>query len=245
MRIVAEAPDIIDVQSLFENYTTSTSTQFLGILDRDTRLVEDEKKFQDALDIADRGIMIRVVLSNLYWLYNSKAFRQACRFARSVAEASVKRALLAHQDDTSGKPRKDRKVMDDLILYTRDEDRLISMALDLIVAGKSTSSALLSNLVLYLARHTDSYARLRQEVLQAFGPVETNEYLTFEQLKDCQYLQWCMSETLRLSPPAAFGLATASTDVVLPRGGGPDGEAPILVEKVFIYYHMNFVQFRY
>lgn len=58
-----------------------------------------------------------------------------------------------------------------------------------------------------------------------------HENPTWEELRNMKYLNWVIKEALRLNPPVASNMREAVRDTVLPRGGGPDGSAPVFVKK--------------
>lgn len=193
------------------------------------------------MELCSNGIITRLILGSFYWLYNTRAYRSACTYFRGVVQVSVQGALArtakasnATTSESQDAQEEQINLLDDLALQTRDEERLTSMASDMLVAGRDTTAALLSGLILHLARDPAAYAKLRIAVLNDFGPRTGDEYMTFEQLKQCQYLQFCMKETLRLSPSVAYGFMTASVDTTLPAGGGPRGDRPIFVVKVCV-----------
>jgi len=235
----------IDVLPLLLEHTMHTTTQFLGLQSSGTT-VEDQKDFRLAMEVGSNGIITRLILGTFYWLYNTRAFRSACTHVRGSVANSVQSALIrtakeaeaataiASNDmmDRESQDKEQANLLDDLALQTRDVARLTSLASDVLLAGRDTTAALLSGLVFYLARDSVAYAKLRQAVLGDFGTRAGDDYLSFEQLKQCQYLQFCMKETLRLSPSVAYGFMTALVDTTLPAGGGPRGDRPILVEKV-------------
>lgn len=80
--------------------------------------------------------------------------------------------------------------------------------------------------------------KLRQQILDV---PET----TVDGLKRLSYLQNVINEALRLNPPVSNMTRIALKDTVLPRGGGPKGDAPIFVSKgtivssVFFKLHRN------
>jgi len=214
----------------------NTSLEFLGIQEAgDTEVTTgvQEPRFPKAFETAQMAMVRRTILGGLYWLYNTASFRHACQLCRSVVRSSVDRAVLRavvlSETKRSGRA---TSLLDELTVFTKDTDRLTSMALDLMLAGRDTSAAFLSFVIYYLARHPSAYARLRCAVESEFGTAENPEQVTFEKLKSCYYLQWVMHETLRLQPSTPLGIKEAVRDTTLPRGGGPDGMLPIAVPKV-------------
>lgn len=71
-----------------------------------------------------------------------------------------------------------------------DSKALRDQVLHILLASRDTTASLLSNLFFMLAKNPHIYSRLRTELLQALG----NNLPTFEQLKDVQYLRWCVNE---------------------------------------------------
>lgn len=71
-------------------------------------------------------------------------------------------------------------------------------------------------------------AKLRREILEKIG---THKAPSFEDIRNCSYLQKVLSETLRLYPPVPYNVRLALRDTNLPRGGGPDGRQPVGIKK--------------
>jgi cytochrome P450 len=242
---------IVDIQPMFLDHTLHTSSEFLGLLDRrglgsEATHAKGSDDFSIAVDAAEEGVMKRVLLGNFYRLYNTKRFRWACRTARMAVLAQVQRALTITRGASSEKLL-DRpggqNILEDMALQTQDPERLTSMSLDLLLAGRATTATMLSSLVYYLAKNQSVYERLCEEVQAHFGDANNANELTFERLKSCGYLQWCMHETLRLRPSVPLGIKVATCDTTLPRGGGADGSKPMFVAKgteiIWSFYHMH------
>ncbi|KAI6777585.1 Cytochrome P450 [Emericellopsis cladophorae] len=70
-------------------------------------------------------------------------------------------------------------------------------------------------------------AKLRREIDETLRGRQP----TYEDIKSMVYLGRIVRETLRMYPPIPFNGRVAVCDTVLPRGGGPDGKAPIYVQK--------------
>lgn len=98
-------------------------------------------------------------------------------------------------------------------------------------AGQSTFSALLAWMVYYLARSPRIYSKLRTAVLSSFGDDFDLKRMGFAELHGCEYLRFCINESLRVGTPQPATSRQALKDTVLPSGGGSDGQFPIFVPK--------------
>lgn len=104
--------------------------------------------------------------------------------------------------------------------------RVRSELLNMLVAGRDTTSAVLTNSLFELPRHPAIYARLRAEIdAHASSPP------TYDELKKMKYLRAFVNESLRLHTILPSNSRQALKDTTLPRGGGPDGTAPVFVPK--------------
>ncbi len=131
-----------------------------------------------------------------------------------------------------GAPQNQRYVfLDALIAETRDPDVLRAQLLNILLAGRDTTASHLGWLFFLLARHPAVFEKLRRTIIDTFGTYEQPRDITFARLKACEYLQWCNNETQRLYPVVPFNARQAVRDTTLPRGGGPDGAAPIYVPR--------------
>lgn len=83
-----------------------------------------------------------------------------------------------------------------------------------------------------LAEHPDVFETLRATILEDFGTEsQPKQAITFESLKNCKYLQYFISETLRLYPGGANIQRVAAKNTVLPKGGGLNRDQPIAVPR--------------
>ena len=122
--------------------------------------------------------------------------------------------------------------MHELAKQTRDPKVLRDQLLNILVAGRDTTAGLLSFVFLNWPE-TQKYAKLKEEIYNKFGSGEDAriDEITFESLKQCEYLKAVINESLRLYPSVPHNFRTATRNTTLPRGGGPDGMSPIVVKK--------------
>ena len=106
--------------------------------------------------------------------------------------------------------------------------------MSLLVAGRDTAAALLTNLWWEIARRPDVWTSLQSEI--AFLGTRPP---TYDELKSMKYLIATVKEALRLYPPLPANSRQALEDTILPTGGGPDQKSPILMRKDWIlHWHL-------
>lgn len=148
-----------------------------------------ERSFDAAFRTAQDTLAWRIRMHGLYWLINSKKFRNACVVLHSWADHFVAEALKAKkaQDNPSlasppapaaaaaeapvaadSKPR--YSVLASMLTQTTDPLHLRSQSMSLLLAGRDSTARLLSFLFLELARHPSTWSQLRASVLATFGP---------------------------------------------------------------------------
>ncbi|RLL99566.1 hypothetical protein CFD26_107307 [Aspergillus turcosus] len=74
----------------------------------------------------------------------------------------------------------------------------------LVIAGSDTSSAALAGVLFYLGRYRDAYQRAAAEVRSRFERAE--DIRIGGVLSSCKYLNACITESMRLSPPVGAAL---------------------------------------
>lgn len=190
----------------------------------------DEDSFDHAFERMLAILSIRMRLRSLYWLYGNKELNRCIKRLHAFVDSAIDAADQARQQGSS-------QLRYDFLetLRTRCSDRaeVREQVLGLLAAGRDTTASLTAWVFYCLVRHPRVYNKLRQNILETFGPYSTNvgNGITFEKLKGCAYLQHVMSETLRLHSVVPFNSRCAARDTTLPVGGGPDGAMPVFVPK--------------
>ncbi|PWW73654.1 cytochrome P450 [Tuber magnatum] len=231
----------VELQELFQCLTMDSSTDFLfgdpigALASKKYTLGNGEMAFDKAFDIAQYGLAMRAPLSSFYWLYNGREFRKACSTARAQVAIYVSRALrkLNLAEKKSGEEGLGKKYvfLEELAERTQDPQVLQDQVLNVMLAGRDTTAALLSWTFLCLARNPEVYKKLRAEISAVVGVDEDARLPTQAELRSIQYLRWIIQEVLRLYPPVALNARRALHATTLPYGGGPDGNSPISIRK--------------
>ncbi|KAI1529187.1 CypX, Cytochrome P450 [Pyrenophora tritici-repentis] len=237
--------DVTDIQRLFFRLTLDSATEFLFGASVDSQLAAlpgytsskapgpvSEGEFAVSFDQAQSTIAAGTRLGIGYWLTYDKQFKKNCKQCHTFIDFHVERVLSGKKTNQKTASGKEKYVfLDALAEATRDPAELRFQSISILLAGRDTTASLLSYVFMLLSQHTDIYQKLRAVVTQQFGTYSKPQNLSFEKLKSCNYLQWVMSETLRLYPVVPFDTRCALRDTTLPVGGGPDGTAPVYLKK--------------
>ena len=103
--------------------------------------------------------------------------------------------------------------------------------INVFLPSRDTTAALLSNVFFQLARHPSYWTQLRQSALSLPLNLTDPSSLTFSTLDSLLPFRHVIQETLRTLGPAGRVFRSARRNTTLPRGGGPDGKAPVFVPK--------------
>ncbi|KAK3062310.1 hypothetical protein LTR53_019430, partial [Teratosphaeriaceae sp. CCFEE 6253] len=74
----------------------------------------------------------------------------------------------------------------------------------LVVAGSETTATLLAGATYFLCRNPDVLRKVQREVRAAFG---SDGEITSKSVNELTYMLAVLSESLRVFPPSAFGIA--------------------------------------
>jgi len=237
----------IDMMPYIYRFTMDISTEFLfgHSVDSQSRTLHsqdsgnekdlrDDMEFAKAITYALDFLGWRMRFGPLYWLFTSKKYRTACGIVQSFADRFVNLALDPNHKRPTPVPGKEKRyvLLDELTSETQDPVELKNQILHVMLAGRDTTAALISWVMLLLARYPDEFNKLRESVISHFGTetAPTNE-LTFSSMKACKPLNNFIYETLRLYPLVPMNGRQALRNTTLPVGGGPDRKQPIAIKK--------------
>ncbi|KAJ7165917.1 cytochrome P450 monooxygenase pc-3 [Mycena filopes] len=126
-------------------------------------------------------------------------------------------ALAKKAEGKESKEEAPETLLGHLLLGTDDKQIIRDEILNILVAGRDTTSATITFAVYMLAQHPDMAKRLRNEILEKIGP---SRRPTHEEMKTMPYLRAFINETLRLYPPVPVDARTSknSTTWAVPHG---------------------------
>ncbi|KAL7275112.1 Protein kinase alk2 [Rhizina undulata] len=238
---------VAELQQLFYRLTLDSATEFLfgesvGSLitpaKTTTGLSESSQDgklgFAEAFNFSQNYVLYRSRFMGLYWLFNSRRFREANATAHRFVDHFVDLALHPEKrpvSDLEGGKNKGYVFLTALAEQTKDPKILRDQLLNILLAGRDTTASLLGWTFYLLARHPRVFNKLREEIIREFGTVKSGlgKKPTFSGLKDIAYLRWVLNEVSRLYPAVPVNRRVAVRNTLLPVGGGPDGRSPVFI----------------
>ncbi|KAK5125960.1 hypothetical protein LTR85_011315 [Meristemomyces frigidus] len=221
----------VDLSELFFRLTMDSATEFLfGESTQSLTKTSSEgfaesfSRSQDYIaNLARWGMMSYLFPANKEWEHDRKLVHEFVD--HYVEKGLAKRSELLAEKSNTEKPGR-YIFIDELVRQTTDRIRIRSELLNILLAGRDTTASLLTNVWFTISKRPDIWAKLQAEVAGLDG-----ELPNFEQLKELKYLKALLTESLRLYPVVPANSREAEVDTTLPLGGGPDGSAPIFIEK--------------
>ncbi|KAJ5114025.1 hypothetical protein N7456_002559 [Penicillium angulare] len=241
---ISESRGYVDVQSLFFQLTLDTAMEYFfgkSINSLRERLGSEGSKFAEYFDVSQNYVVQRFRLLDLYWIIGGSKFRNACESVHRFMDGIIESRDERRGEDENYLQEKQRDVFLDCIAnHSESRDSLRAQSLSVLLAGRDTTACLLTWTFFHLAQHPDVLDRLNCEIESKLnGRTDFKR----EDLKKMGYLENVLKETLRLYPPVPVNTRTARRTTVLPTGGGPDGESPVLIRKgqnvAFCIYAMH------
>ncbi|KAI4271167.1 MAG: hypothetical protein LQ337_006202 [Flavoplaca oasis] len=221
----------VDLQDLFFRLTLDIATEFLFGTSTYTLVAEqrrpEDDKFVKAFTYVQNTVEGGSGLLALF--LPDRRFKRDCKYVHDWVDALIERSLAS----TSAKGNDSTKryvLLHELVATTPDKVKVRFELLNVLLAGRDTTAALLTDVWWNLSREPQIWQRLQKEVSSLENPLG-KERPIFEQLKDMRYLRAVLNESLRLHPAVPSNVRQAVTDTMLPVGGGNDGKSPVFVPQ--------------
>lgn len=154
-------------------------------------------------------------------------FRKNLKVMDDFIQPYIETVLSLSTDELDHKLSKQETFLDALARFTRDPRVLRDQLVAVLLAGRDTTAGTLSFCLFELSRNPKVVAKLRQEIRERLGVGANSQKPTYTDLKEMKYLNAVLHETMRVYPVVPFNVRYSLRDTTLPRGGGPDGMAPV------------------
>lgn len=207
------------------------------------------EKFTEAFACAQNGTDIRAMLGRFKVLHRNKKWWEARKVVTDYADQHVENALERLKKSKDGTDEKGQlRLVDEMAKDTQDKYTLRSHIISVFSPAHGGAAITLSNAVFHLARHTEVYQKLRDEIITT-----KDEVLNYDLLNSYKYLSWVLKESTssflfsfpsrfkdlpsttqahRLTPIATLNHRACLVSTVLPSGGGPNGRFPLYIPRI-------------
>ncbi|KAF2828990.1 cytochrome P450 [Ophiobolus disseminans] len=212
MNLLPRDGSTVDLFPLLKRLTLDISSEFIFGRSMDALSSQGAcKGFMDAFMAAQRDVIIPVPK-------RTKEYGKWCKEVLDYIDDRVTEAMdRVTKPSESDSGSKQVRIIDELLATTHDRRTLKYLALSIFSPAHDSVAITIGNAMFHLARNTESWARLRAEIMPT-----TCQPLTYEMLNSFKYLNWVLRES---------SVRECLSTTVLPRGGGNDGQSPLLVEK--------------
>jgi cytochrome P450 len=216
-----------DIQSLFSLLTVDSISDFM--FGQTTDMLGDaperDAKLGSYFDAAMMKIALRARLGWVTQIFRDPELDEYSRFLRTYVDEFVEKRRRAAEDSQQENSQK-YVFLDELLKSGEPGEVIRNQLLSIFLAGRDTTSSVLTYIFFELSRRPDVVTKIQQEI-QELGMTDPS----WEQLRSMKYLNWTVKEALRMHPPVPMNAREAVRDTILPVGGGPDGKSPIFVPK--------------
>ncbi|PQE10070.1 Cytochrome P450 family protein [Rutstroemia sp. NJR-2017a BVV2] len=243
---------MVDMQPLCKMLFLDNSTEF--IFGKSANSLSPEltgtvaRRLVHLFDEALVGMFKRYMLGRFKFLAGEKKWLAKCAEVQGIIDDLIDEEFKAQkavaENKTAATDTPYNYVLLKELVKTTDDRRFIRNELmNVFFPARDTAGILTSNIIFMLARYPDVWSKLRAEVL-GIG----DQKLTFELLKSLKYTHAVINESkpplapqinfptnpsppaLRLQTPVGGSWKTCLEPCILPHGGGPSGQDPILLE---------------
>ncbi|KAF9373343.1 hypothetical protein CPB97_000639 [Podila verticillata] len=236
----------IDAQDLWSRYTIDTATGFL-FGDCINALDVPQQAFVSAFNYTQKVCGWKARLCDYQNLMPAFEFPQKVKDMDAVlmpiVDAAMAKQIRRHAEATAAGEDLSSESHENLLshfLNSVDEsgkpfDRvyLRDMLMNFLLAGRDTSTNLLTFMCYNLGTHPDVMERVRQEVFEVVGRDRKPDH---DDIKKLKFMKQVINETLRLYPAVPFNIKTCLEDDVLPNG--------YFVPKGSVVVHSSYVTHR-
>ncbi|XP_037044398.1 probable cytochrome P450 12b2, mitochondrial [Bradysia coprophila] len=136
----------------------------------------------------------------------SNSFNIVTDILKKYVDSAIDRKHNAKDTDDG-----DERVLEKLLKI--NPDYVFALAMDMLIAGIDTTSAVVANLLYHLAKNPFKQEKLRDEVMKILPTVDSK--LSTTSLGSVPYMRACIKETMRLTPPIPVNMRGTGRNLVL------------------------------
>ncbi|CAG7925900.1 unnamed protein product [Penicillium olsonii] len=234
------ASGVVDLQPHFLRFTLATTTALIFGEPVISVPGEETDAFEKSFDYASYISALRLRLADFEWIWKPAKFKEACAVIKDFAMHFVELAL--KEMEQSGEEAASKKYAFIIELYKEMQNPALvrDQLVHVLIAGRDTTACLMSWTFFLLVRHPEVLAKLRTEIQDVTGGSSDMSRAVISKMK---YLRCVINEVQRLYPQLPFNVRVAAKTTILPSGGGPDGNSPVLIPKHtgigYSVYHMH------
>ncbi|KAM3440025.1 hypothetical protein NHJ13734_003460 [Beauveria thailandica] len=232
MTLLPDDGETFDMQPLLQRWFLDITSEFIFGKSQDSMTHADRAEVTWAMADVLRGGRQRAQTHRILWAFDwswwFEAVEKVHGFLNPYIRSTLKELEERQQRIKDGLPVDEERtdLLWSMATMLPDEEELRSQVCLIFVPNNDTTSMFIGHCLYFLARNSNAWKRLRDEV-QAVGDAP----ITFEMLRNMKYLNGILNETHRLIPNNVTQVRAALSDVVLPLGGGPNGKAPLDIRK--------------
>lgn len=247
---VAENGSVVDLQDLFQRFTFDTSCILITGYDPGCVSVDfPEVPFSKAMDDAEDAILVRHIMPECIWklqrwvgVGTEKKLSQAWKVLDQVIGGYI--AKKRQEVSEAKEEEEEKKGCDLLTSYLRqsdgttmglkldDEKFLRDTIMNLMIAGRDTTSSALTWFIWLVSTHPQVESKIREE-LKTIIPEDQNHQkwrvFNAQELKPLVYLHASICESLRLYPPVPFQHKEPVQNDTLPSGHSVHPKMKIMI----------------
>ncbi|XP_022766101.1 cytochrome P450 94C1-like [Durio zibethinus] len=214
----AKEQRVLDFQDVFRRFSFDSICRFsFGLDPRCLELSLPMSKFAAAFDLASKLSAERAMTASpLVWkikrvlnLGSEKQLKRAIEIVNILAKEVIrqrrKMGFLTHND-----------LLSRFMRTINDETYLRDIVISFLLAGRDTVASGLTSLFWLLAKHPNVGSAIRREADRVIG--KNQDLTSFEQLKELNFLQAAVYESMRLYPPIQFDSKFCQDEDTLPDG---------------------------
>lgn len=213
-QVLQDGPEVVDMQNMWARFTIDSATDYLLGYNIDS-LGNETAGFANAFNYAQEHIAKRGNMAAIWkYVLSKKKFIETMKYIHEFVQPFVDKALERKKlAGPNGMERADT-LLDNLTNHTQDPVLLRDAVLNILLAGRDTTAALLTWALYELSSREDIIDRLLAE----FETNGIDKEITYAQIKSCKLLRAVLNETLRMYPSVPLNVRSSINQDVLPSG---------------------------